>query len=217
MIPYYGSVNGGPPEPITALSPIAWYRYGVGIDTSGWADQSGNGNDMTFTATPTVDVNGVTFNGTTQYGRAAFTLNQPCTCYALWFPVAAAASARIVSGAINGTTFFFSRWSAAATVVNIGAPTAVNNISTTAGSWMIESTVMNDASSVHQRNNNSPATATAGTNAAGGVTLSASEVTVATLFSNTAFKEVIVFPVAHDAATRAIVITYLATVGGLNI
>lgn len=199
---------------ILALTPVAWYRYGVGIDTSGWADQSGNGNDIAFTGAPTVDANGVTFNGTDEFGRAVFTLNQPCTAYALWMPVTAAANARVMAGAIDGTVFSFARWTAAANNITMAAATAAASIPTAAGAWLVEACVVNGASSVHQQNNTT-ATGDPGSNNAGGITLAANESTVASLFSNSAFKEVIIFPVAHDAATRATVINYLSFVASI--
>ena len=60
---------------------VAWYRKGVGQSSSTWLDQSGNAHDMAMTASPTISGGAYTFNGTTQYGQASFTLAQPLTIF----------------------------------------------------------------------------------------------------------------------------------------
>ena len=224
MIPFYESVNGGPPEPITALSPVAWYRYGVGITVTGqgvstWADQSGNGNDLlqgTDGARPPLQAdNSILFNGTDEYLKAVgFTLNQPETVYGLgrqitwtsndhWFDGNAAISGRVVQ---LGTT--------PAIIMSAGSSVA-SNINAILNTYCVVAAVFNGASSELQVNRTTTTTGDAGAANMGGFTLAARGDNA--VFSNIQVKEVIVFPDAHDAATRAIVITYLATVGGVNL
>lgn len=224
MIPFYESVNGGPPEPITALTPAAWYRYGIGITVNGqgvssWADQSGNGRDLlqgTDGARPPLQAdNSILFNGTDEFLAAAFTLNQPESVYILFNPVSFTANDRILDGATLNTGGVIQTTSTPTLRLNAGTNTAGFS-GPAVGVYGVVAAVFNGASSVQQFNNNTPVVADAGLGNMGGLTLGANGVAVGN-YANIQVKEVIVFAAAHDAATRATVITYLATVGGLNI
>jgi len=220
VIPFFQSVNGGPPEPITALSPIAWYQYGVGITSatdlvSAWADQSGNGNDLvqaTDTNKPTLQSdNSILFDGSDNQMEVAFTLDQPCTFYLLMRQVTWTStdvmwdgSAAQVQGSQSVTT---PRIGATAGAVIVNTALAVNT-------YGVVAVVYNGASGVLQVNSTTT-TGDIGANNPGGFSLGANRSVTAA--ANIQVKEVIIFPVAHDAATRTTVITYLATVGGVNI
>lgn len=214
------------PGIIRALSPVAWYRLGVGITiatgVSQWDDQSGNGRHLvqaTGTKQPALQADGsILFDGAADFLKtSAFTLNQPNTVYVLGRQVTwalndfifagnsvAAADARIfqsaVTPAINGT---------AGLAMTANSDLAVNTYGVLAVSF-------NGASSLIQVNNNAAVTSNAGTNPLAGFTLGSNADGTAG-WGNIQVKEVILFPAAHDAATRARVIGYLAAVGGLSI
>lgn len=222
MIPFYQSVNGGPPEPITALSPVAWYRYGIGITSAGglvsaWADQSGNGNDLvqaTGTNQPALQAdNSILFDGVDNQMEATFTLNQPCTFYLLLKQVTWALSDVIFDGSAAQTQLTQTATTPGLKLVP-GASFPQNN-SLTLDAYGVVTAIFNGASSLLQINNGSPSTENTTANNPGGFSIGANRTMAAA--SNIQVKEIILFPVAHDAATRTTVITYLATVGGLNI
>lgn len=224
MIPQFSKALGNPPEPITALTPAAWYRYGIGLTDAGagacsaWADQSGNGRTLTAAggARPTIQADkSVLFDGVANtMATAGFTLNQPFTEYALLKQVAWGAAGRPLTSGVAAAAGIIQR--SASPIIGIAAPTGLGLDGNLAvGSYGIVAAVFNGASSSEQVNNNSATSGNAGTNNPGGLVLGSDA--GATTFTNIQVKEVIAFSAAHDAATRAIVITYLAAVGGLNI
>lgn len=81
--------------------------------------------------------------------------------------------------------------------------------------YAIVASVFNSVNSSIQINNGVVTSGDAGATNAAGFTLGANG--NASVFSNIQAEECIVFPTAHDAATRAAVISYLATVGGLSV
>lgn len=212
-----------PQEPITALTPVAWYRYGIGLTDAGagacsaWADQSGNGHDLTAagSARPTIQSDSsLLFDGTANtMAASAFTFNQPCTYYFL-----------LKQKTWTSGDFLFNGIGAQATIIQNGVSpnldfnagstvTGVNGlVLDTYGVLCVE---FNGASSLLQLNNNAAATGNAGANNPGGLRLGSASGAAA--FANIQVKEVILFAAAHNATQRATVITYLATVGGLNI
>lgn len=204
---------------VASLSPAAWYRYGQGITSSGglvsaWADQSGNGRNLvqlTGTNQPSVSADGtITFDGVDNFMRVAFTLVQPVTFYIVWRANAAANNSRIVDGATNGTIFSYLRWNATSLATVLNAGSGAGTLATTAGTWMVDFTVANSTNSLHARNtgvDDDPADA--GTNNPGGITVGANTSTSPSNFSNSSVREIIVFPAAHDEATRQRVVNYL--------
>jgi len=81
-------------QAVVALSPQAWFRYGVGITVTGagvstWADQSGNGRDLlqgTDTNRPALQADSsILFDGVDNFLKTAgFTFNQPETVYVVF-------------------------------------------------------------------------------------------------------------------------------------
>lgn len=221
MIPQFSnSVRGGPPEPITALTPAAWYRYGVGITVTGqgvsaWADQSGNGNNIlqgtdANRALLQAD-NSILFDGVSDFLQDAFTLDQPFSRYLLFKQVTWTSDDFIVDGV-----------AASALLVQSGlTPALVMNAGNAGGSltaiavntYGVDCQVFNGASSVHQQNTTTSGAFDAGAGNPGGITLGTN--LAGSAYGHIQVKEVILFAAAHDAATRTAVITYLATVGGL--
>jgi hypothetical protein len=199
---------------VASLNPAAWYKYLAEIDTSGWGDQSGNGNDMEFFNSPTVDANGATFNGTNQYGQASFTLNQPNSVYVLGKQITWTSGDRWFNGFSGNMLLLQAGTATPALRMNAGSA-ITNEAGLTLNTYGVVSCVFNNASGVLQVNNATPTAGVVGAGNGGGIVLAA-DGTPAN-FGNIATKEIIIFPAAHDAGQRAKVIAYLAQVGNLTI
>lgn len=226
MIPQFSKALGNPPEPITALTPAAWYRYGIGLTDDGgglcskWADQSGNGRDLTAatTARPTIQAdNSLLFDGVANVMKAAgFTFSQPETIYFL----GKANTWTVGNSYFDGNSANTGRVRQLTSTPQIAASSDnikfSSNLSPTLNVYSILITIFNGASGVFQLNNQTPVTGDFGAGNMGGFYLGSTGGGVAN-FANIQVKEAILFASAHDAATRTTVITYLATVGGLNI
>lgn len=213
------------PAGILALVPAAWFRYGVGITVTGagvsqWDDQSGNGRHLkqgTDTNRPALQAdNTILFDGADNFLVCdAFTLNQPTTVYILFKQVSWTIDDRIYDGnTLNAMGF---RQDSATPQINIIAG-ATGPISTALaiGVYGVVSAVFNGASSVLQVNNNTPTVGNAGAGNAGGFTLGARGAGAGASASNVQAKEIIIFPVAHDGATRKKVTDYLTRYVGLS-
>jgi hypothetical protein len=207
---------------VASLAPAAWYRYGVGITSAGglvsaWADQSGNGRNLvqnTGTNQPTLSADSsILFDGVDNYLKTgAFTLNQPVTTYALMRQVSYTNNEYVIDGDTAASMLIFQNGTEPQLSLYAGG-IAGNNSDLVTGSYGVLAAVFDGASSLMQVNNGAPSTGGAGAQNAGGLTIGASG--GGTAFSNIQVKEVVVFPVAHDAATRARVIRYLQQVGQL--
>lgn len=221
MIPAYATNSGI--QFVSGLGPAAWFRYGVGITSalgavSQWDDVSGNGRHLkqaTGTNQPAVQAdNSILFDGADNFLKCdAFTLNQPETIYFLGKQVTWALNDVLwAANALGGGALFQSN-SSPNVSINAGSSVAENT------GWAIDtyaviSVVLNGASSLLQVNNGTATTGNAGAGNMGGFTLG-SRADGTTGWSNIQAKEVIVYPAAHAAATRARVISYLMAVGGL--
>jgi len=212
-------------NPIPALAPVAWYRYGRGIVLGGsgvrrWKDQSGNGRDLLQnidTNRPVAQSDGsILFDGVDNFIKSeAFTLIQPTTVYALvkqvtWangdtlFDGDTTQSGRIyqdtatpdLGGTSNGANFF------------------ARNSNLTLGNYGVISVVWNGAASILQVNNTTPITSNAGAGSMGGFTVGSIGAGTS-LWANIQVKEAVIFSSAHNATTRALVIDYLTNKVGL--
>ena len=202
----------------TVLDPVAWFRFNVGITETGqgvstWADQSGEGNDLlqaTDGARPPKQSDGsILFNGTDEYLKCgAFTLNQPETVYMLGRQVTWVDGNTVWDGNAGNDMRLFNADQNPTIYLYAGAQ-AAGNSDFTVNTYAVACAVYNGASSVLQINNNASTTGNAGAANGSGFTLGAFG-NGATAFSNIQVKEVILFPVAHDAATRLHQIRYLA-------
>lgn len=204
---------------VRGLGPAAWFRFNTGITVTGagvsqWDDQSGNARHLlqaTDTNRPALEADGsITFDGADNYLKCdAFTLDQPETRYLLFKQVSWTDTDVVCAG--NGTTNTILQASASPQVrlVNVG------NVSLTLDTYGVIAAVLNSTSSLIQLNNGTPVTGNVGANNSGGFTLGANGTPA--VFANIQVKEVILYAAAHDAATRARVIRYLAQVGGLNV
>ncbi len=217
--------SGGMPNDaafIAGLSPAAWFRYGLGITVvtgvSQWNDQSGNARHLlqaTGTAQPALQAdNSILFDGTDDFLKCTgFTLNQPETVYVLFNPVTYVNVDYIHDG--NTTDSLNCAFTAASPQYAIFAGAFVLNNNLTIGSYNVIASVYNGTSSVAQVNNTAPATGNAGAANAGGFLLGANA--NPGNFGNIQVKEAIVFAAAHDAPTRARVISYLGQVGQIPV
>jgi hypothetical protein len=207
---------------IKALNPALWFRYGIGLTNAAglcpaWADQSGNGRNFTAAgaARPTIQSdNALLFDGSANVLQTAgFTLDQPLTCYLLVQQVTWAGSARLTSG-ISATVTINEVTSSPIIAINAGS-SACSNGGLALGVYGVVSAVINGAASSLQINNGSPVSGNPGTNNPGGYAIGASA--GGANASNILVKETVVFPAAHDAATRRNVINYLGQVGNISV
>lgn len=203
---------------IADLSPKLWCRQGVGITTdtgvSQWDDQSGNGNHLkqaTGTNQPTVQGDGsILFDGVDNFLKAdAFTLVQPETVYILFKQITWTSSDRIYDGNTVNSGILYQTGTTPSLVMFAG--TNLTEVDLAVDTYGIVSAVFNSTSSVLQLNNDSPVTGDAGTANMGGFVLGTkSDASVG--FSHIQVKEVLIYSAAHDAATRAKVISFLQNI-----
>lgn len=208
-------------QAVTANSPAAWYRYGIGLTDAGagacsaWADQSGNGRDLTAagSARPTIQADkSLLFDGVANVlTNAGYTLNQPCSAYLLFRQVTSTSGDRIISGI--AATAVIQQTAVSARLQLFCTAGAPNNDNLALNTYGAVCAVFNGASSLIQVNNTSATTGDPGSNNPGGFSLGAS--TAGSSASNIQVKEAIVFAGAHSADTRTRIIRYLSSVGGL--
>lgn len=208
---------------VSSLSPAAWFKYGAGITVAGsgvsvWADQSGNGRDLlqgTDTNRPALQADSsILFDGVDNFLKCgAFTLNQPETVYILFRSVTWTLNDVVYDGNTAGSMYLYQ--SATTPDLRVFAGSAlVPNSNLAVNTYGVHCGVYNGVSSVSQINNTTAITGNAGAANAGGFTLGADGGLVSG-FSNIQVKEVIIYPTAHDATTRANVIRYLSAIGGV--
>jgi len=214
------SVQGTSSDPVTGLTPTFWYRYAQGIVTSGgvssWADQSGNNNNIqqvTAANRPTLlSDNAIRCEGTSTFMTTTFTFNQPETVYILYRPMAWTSNATIFDGKVQTGAIVQSIGSP---TTRIAAPSQSGPLPVPISTYAVECAVFNGTSSIHQVNTSTTGLLNAGVENMGGLTFGSNR--TPTAFSAFDVKEIIGFSAAHDVTTRAAVITYLATVGGVNL
>jgi hypothetical protein len=210
---------------VSSLTPIAWHRYGVGLTTASgsivtqWADQSGNANHLLASSTvaPILQAdNTVLFDGAVQYMQcAAFTLNQPETVYVLFKQITWTSLDRVFDGGGPGMCYLRQvTGTPQLQVVGTGSALAASGL-LPLNTYGAIACIYNGASSVFRVNNEAETTGTVDAVNAGGFTLGAAAGGGA--YGNIQVLEDVVFPVAHDAVTRARVVRHLAQVGNLSI
>jgi len=203
-----GTIASGPP--LTALA--AWYKKGTGQSTSAWNDNSGNGQNLTLTNSPTLNGDGsITFNGTDELGQKAFTLNQPCTVYLKFQQETWTTGDRIWDGAAGVLATLRQAGTTPALVVNAGSGDAGSLTGLALNTTGVITVVLNGASSEIRLDSNAGSTINPGTNNPGGITLAGGNSGAGQWSNITAF-EMLVYSAAHNTATQNTVLTYLATV-----
>lgn len=208
-----GGGSSGPP----LANMAAWYPKGVGITAPGnsvvtWADASGNGRtliQLTGTNQPQLQGDGtILFDGIDDNLKTAgFTLNQPETVYLRMRQVTYTTADYFFDGNSNQRGILFQSGVSPTVALFAGSQAADSN-ALAINTYGSVACVFNGASSVLQIG----ATITTGNAGAanlGGFTLGAGG--TPSNYSNIQVAEVILYDVAHDAATRAQVIAYLDT------
>lgn len=221
MIPFLLGQTGA--QFVQSLGPAAWFRYGVGITSaltlvSQWDDQSGNDRHLlqaTETNQPSLEAdNSILFDGVDNYLKCdAFTLNQPETIYILFKQITWTSGDDVFDGNTASTGRLDQRTTTPRLALGAGS-FACNNDDFVLDTYAVAAAVFNGASSMLQRNLGTAATGDAGAANMGGFTLGVRGDNT-NGFSNIQVKEVIIYPAAHDAATRSRVISYLMSVGGI--
>lgn len=202
----------------------AWFALGRSITSSGglvsqWDDQSGLGRHLkqpTGTNQPALQGDGsILFDAVDNFLMCdAFTLNQPCTVYALLRQITWGSALRIFDGNAGNTGALIQSTGGASPQLRIFAGSNLGENSNLAtGAYGVVAAVFNGASSVLQINNTAPLTGDSGASNMGGFTLGAGG--ALTGFSNIQAKEVIIYASAHDTNQRQTVINYLTGVGSL--
>lgn len=187
---------------IQSLSPVAWFREGVGITITGagvavWADQSGNGNDLlqgTDTNRPAYSAGVVTFDGVDNYLKAAaFTLVQPTTIVLVVKQNTWVLNEVICDG--NGAAGGAIQQAATTPgiVINAGAQAAENS-DLAVGSFGIVCAVINGSASSIRVNAGAAATGNPSTGNMGGFTLGATG--TPSNYGACSVREAILFPSA---------------------
>lgn len=184
----------------------------VGLTTSGWVDQSGNGRNMTFTNTPTLSSKGgcptVILNGTDEYGRlSAFTLNQPTTVIIVFQTLTFTDNERVFDGNTgNSMSFFF----ATPNNLSMYAGANIGGLATPYGedTWDIHYLVYNGASSKYQKNSEVIGTGNVGISNAGGFNLGSFNGTINA--SNIEVIAIAIFSGEPNASDKAKLQTYFA-------
>ena len=197
----------------------AWYRFNQGITVTGsgvsqWGDQSGNGRHLpqvTDAARPSKESDGsILFDGVSEYLSASFPLVRPTSVYVRMKQVTWNGSQTFFDGfpanfrmCVGGTsTTPRIRFFDSAAVIGTSTDLAVD---TYGAVFMSE----DGTDGTGQINNNTPITGTLSGHDMNGFWLGSAR--PGQLFSNIQVKEVIIYSVAHDAATRTKVINYLNT------
>lgn len=148
---------------------------------------------------------GILFDGGDNYLRATFTLNQPCSWYILGKWVVW--STNHVMNGVTANVAVFGNTATPGLALYAGTSVVALNNDWAVGAYAPMVTVFDGASSLIQVGSNSPTTGNPGASNPGGFTLGNSDVVASP--SNIQVKEVAIYSVAHDAATRTKVINYL--------
>lgn len=189
----------------------------TGLGASSVLDRSGNSNALlqgTDAKRPALQGDGtILFNGTSHFLKCnAFTLVQPETIYLVFKQVSWTDADHICNGDSANVALFQSGFTPRLSMF-AGSSTG-NNTNLAVGTYGVVAAVFNGASSLTQVNNTAPSTGNAGASNPGGFTLGANN-GGGGAWSNIQFAEGIVFPQAHDAATRAMLISALLSAHGL--
>ncbi len=205
----------------------AWYRFHVALTNingacSSWADQSGNTRPLVQTTAslrPTINSDGsLTFNGSSQYLSAAFTLVQPATVYLAFRQLTWASGAGVFDGA-TGVAKVTQKTSSPSLALGAGTDLTVNSTIALNQNGVI-ACVFNSTTSAYQAAGGAASVITSGdanTGNPGGITLGALQ--APGNYSNITVYEMIVYSVAHSAADRLPIMRYLgriANVGGIT-
>lgn len=202
---------------------VEWYAFNKGIVVVGagvdiWKGRK-NGRDLlqaTDTNRPSAESDGtILFDGVDNYLQTAtFTYPQPATIYALGRQVTYTTNDQPFCG-FSTAPFWSQSGGTPAIVINPGSAAGASNSDWIVNVYAALATIADDTSSLIQINNGTPTTGGSGTAAMAGFTLGARG--NATFFSNTQYKEIILYSGSHGATLKTAVIAYLSKVGGLGL
>lgn len=217
-------VAPGPPpgarfSPLMLPNVAAWFRFGQGITVTGagvsqWDDASGNARHLlqgTDANRPPKQADGsILFDGVAHFLKSApFALAQPETVYLLIKQITWTANDAFADGigAANRMVVEQKAGGVSPEIDIYAGAFAATNSGLAVGAYGVVAAVFNGAASLVQVNTGAPVVGDPLAQGGGGLTIGASY--VPGNFSNIQLKEVIIYAAAHDAATRARVITYL--------
>ena len=226
MINLLQSVQGTSSDPVTALTPIAWYRFQQGIGTStvatttfvsSWQDKSGNNNHLaqaTATKLPSLQSDSsVLFDGSNDCMQAVYGLNNPFTRYILGKQISWN-NARLWASGVSSDTAL--QQATTSPQVRINDAIGIAFVSPPLDTYVVLMGMFNGTTSLIRLNLTASSVGTLTGNNAGGLTLSGTSSQLGG-FSNIQVKEVIDFAGAHTTPQQNSVIVYLGTVGGINL
>ena len=198
---------------------VAWYRLGIGLTNDGggliskWADQSGNGNDLTATTTrrPTLQGdNSLLFNGTSNDMQVAFTLNYPMSVFLRVKPVTWSDNLYITdSGPSVGSGMGIVQSGSTPDLYLHSGTLTMANSNATLGSWHGLGAVFNAASSKFKIDSTTQVTGNPGNKNPAGLTLGS--FAGHALNSNIYVKELCLYSDAKSDADIQSIIDYLNT------
>lgn len=213
--------GGAIANPITGLTPAAYFRKSVGIVITGagasqWTDQSGNARHLlqaTDANRPTLQGDGSLLgDGTSQYMKCnAFTLPQPHTIFMRVKPITWSANDALCDGDTDATAMVDQFGVTPALTMYAGTARVNSNTAATIGTWVSIVAVFNGASSVLRVGATEVVGGNPGTLAAGGFQIMRRNSGGSGVTSNIRVMECGIIPAAITAAQRAAVVAYLNT------
>ena len=229
--------TGFSPKSISGLA--AWYdaadSASITIQTGvqQWSDKSGNGRNLVQNTTNnqplhgSVTLNGkpaVTFDGTNDLLRVAYTLNQPYMMFSVWRldSYSAATGPRVFdgrpgsgsrSGEVFANGFSTSMGLFAGSVLNLALASPNSNAMLSFNVW--DFTFNGATSSTRLRTSAATTTGNAGANNASGLTIGANGNATPGEFSNSSVAELVVFSRSLATSEADAVRKYLGTKWGL--
>lgn len=201
-----------------------WPRFNQGITVTGsgvsqWDDASGNNNHLLQAVDgnrPSKEADGsILFDGISQFLKAIFALDQPCTTYFLGKQITWTINDYIFDG--NLTSSGALRQSGSSSKIRLVANQSADlNDNWKLNTYNIIISTFNGVNSKLQVDYNFPIGGDCGGIDPEGFTLGARGDFISQ-FGNIQVKEIITYAGIHDAATKTQVINYLATIGDLSI
>jgi hypothetical protein len=193
----------------------------IGTGVSQWDDRSGNGHHLiqgTGADQPVYSGSGtsalITFNGTSQWLRAVFTLNQPCTLFYVVRQITWVNGHYLIDGS-GGDQMNIQDFSSTPQILLFaGGGVSVTNTGLTVGSMKVVCGVFNGASSTLSVNDNTKGTGSAGTANPAGITVGAKG-GGASNWSNIAVQYISLYPSALSNGDQTTEITNLRTYWGI--
>lgn len=206
---------------------VGWYNetslvYDGGNAVSRWTDISGKENHLiqdTAASQPTRIPAGqagkdvVEFDGTADYLRGSFTLDQPTTVYVVAYQTTWTASDRISSGGVVNSLDIIQSGSSPNVIFAASAGLFSGPISFPLQTWGVLTGVSNGANGRFSLNNNAALTGDYGAANAQGLTAGAAG--NGNVQFNGRIAEIMLFRIAHTASQRALVISQLMSKWGV--